>query len=306
MPSDTLAHLATEGHHESPPQLDLLSPAELVLAMNAADAEVARAVREAAPAIARAIELGRERLLRGGRLHYFGAGTSGRLAMLDAAECPPTFGVSPDVVQAHLAGGAAAFAQAIEGAEDRAELGVSEAAAAGIGPDDIVVGLSASGRTPYVLGALRRARELGALTVALACVRDSEIARVAEIAIEVATGPELLAGSTRLTAGTAQKMVLNMLSTGVMAGLGKVYGSYMVDVRVTNEKLRLRALRIIEAVAAVEADEAEYALERSGGMVKVACAVAALGLSAEEARRRLDGANGNLRAVLGDVDEGHP
>lgn len=299
MSGDSLAHLATEGHHESAPQLDLLSPLDLVLAMNAADAEVARAVREAAPAIALAIEQGRARLLQGGSLHYFGAGTSGRLAMLDAAECPPTFGVSAEAVQAHLAGGAAAFVQAIEGAEDRAELGVSEATAAGIGPEDIVVGLSASGRAPYVFGALRRSRELGAFTVALACVRDSEIARVAEVAIEVVTGPELLAGSTRLTAGTAQKMVLNMLSTGVMAGLGKVYGSYMVDVRVTNEKLRLRALRTIEAVAGVEPDEAEYALERSGGMVKVACAVAALGLPSEEARQRLDAAGGSLRAVLG-------
>ncbi len=299
MSEENLAQLSTEAAPPAAAALDLLSPLELVHAMSEMDAQVAAAVRRAAPAIARAIEEGRARLRAGGRLHYFGAGTSGRLALLDAAECPPTFGVSPDLVQAHLAGGERAFVRAVEGAEDRAEDGAAEVDQAGIGAGDVVVGLAASGRTPYVLGALARARALGALTIAIACVDDSAIGRAAEVAIEAVTGPEILAGSTRLKAGTAQKMIANMLSTGIMAGLGKVYGSLMVDVRVTNEKLRRRALRIIAAVAAVDEEAARAALARSGDDVKVACLVAARGLGPDEARERLAAAAGDLRSALG-------
>ncbi len=218
--------------------------------------------------------------------------------MLDAAECPPTFGTRPDLVQAHLAGGNDAFARAREGVEDSADAGREDVDRARIGANDVVVGIAASGRTPYVLGALERARELGAATIGVVCAPDAPVAQAADVAIEVLTGPEALSGSTRLKAGTAQKMVLNMLSTGVMAQLGKVYDNLMVDVRATNEKLRVRARRIVRQVAGVDGATADSALKACGGEVKPACLVAALGLSPAEARARLLACGGRLREAL--------
>jgi N-acetylmuramic acid 6-phosphate etherase len=266
--------------------------------MNDIDSEVLPAVRAAAPAIAQAIEGATERLGRGGRIIYFGAGTSGRIGMLDAAECPPTFGVEPELVQAQLAGGPEAFQRAKEGVEDSPEAGAADVETLGVDETDVAVGIAASGRTPYVLGALRRAGELGALTVAIACVEGSAIGREAQVVIEVVTGPEILTGSTRLKAGTAQKMVLNMLSTGVMVQMGKVYENLMVDVKATNAKLRQRAVGIVREVTGEPDDRAQAALEACEWSVKPACLVAARGLSPAEASALLSRHGGRLREAL--------
>lgn len=279
-----------------PPDLDLLDPLALVSLLHRHDAEAIRAVDEALPAIAEAIRRARERFAAGGCIHYFGAGTSGRLAALDAAECPPTFGTEPERVQAHLAGGTGALVRAVEGAEDDADLGARDAECLASG--DIAVGIAASGRTPYVVGALTRAREIGALTVAIACVRGSAIGHLAEVAIEAETGPEALEGSTRLKAGTAQKAILNMLSTGIMAGVGRVYGNRMVDVRATNDKLRARAIGIVRDLARVAPERAEECLRSCGWDVRLACVAAARSLAPEEARRVLEAHRGSLRGLL--------
>ncbi|HLQ62675.1 MAG TPA: N-acetylmuramic acid 6-phosphate etherase [Candidatus Acidoferrales bacterium] len=238
-------------------RIDRLPTRRLVAHMNAEDRKVARAVAAHLDTLAALIDATAERLRRGGRLHYFGAGSSGRLAVLDAAECPPTFGVPPDLVRAHLAGGERALVDAVEGAEDE------EAEAIELGPLDVAVGVSASGETPYVLSALRAARGRGALTAAVTCAPGSSLGALAEVAVEVATGPEVLEGSTRLKAGTAQKLVLNMLSTGVFTRLGHVREGRMLDVKPSNRKLRQRAIGIIrdatgagEAVAAAALDAA--------------------------------------------------
>lgn len=290
--------LTTEARHPASGELDQLSPLALVTLMSEVDAEAVPAVRAALPSIASAIEAVASRLRAGGRVIYVGAGTSGRLGMLDAAECPPTFGVGESMVQACMAGGDDAFRRAVEGVEDSADAGAADLKALAVGPPDAVVGIAASGRTPYVLGALAYARRAGALTVSVACVAGSEIGRGVEIAIEAVTGPEVLTGSTRLKAGTAQKMVLNMLSTGVMVQLGKVHGDLMVDVRPTNEKLRARAVGIVREVAGVDEDAACRALEASGWAVKPACLVAARGIPPGDARALLDECGGRLREAL--------
>ncbi len=279
--------------------LDQFSTLEIVEAMNAEDATVAGAVRRALPAIARAVDEIVERMRRGGRLIYIGAGTSGRLGVLDAVECLPTFGTEPGQVIGLIAGGEPALTQAVEGAEDRYDGGQHDLEAVNLLPRDTVVGIAASGHTPYVLGALDYANALGALTIAVACNEPAPMLERARIAIPILVGPEILAGSTRLKAGTAQKMVLNMLSTATMVRLGKVYGNLMVDVKVTNQKLSERARRIVSRVAGVDEAEAARLLALTGNEVKTAIVMARLGVSAEEARSLLQAADGMLRRVIG-------
>jgi N-acetylmuramic acid 6-phosphate etherase len=288
----------TEAHSHGGAALDLRSTAELVGLMNAADAGVAPAVRRAAPALVNAIDAIVARLERGGRLVYVGAGSSGRLALVDAAECGPTFGLPPERVIAIVAGGATALAVAQEAAEDDAGAGAADVATAGVCAADAVVALSASGRTPYVLAAARAAREAGALTVGVVCAEGSRLASEVEHEVVAVVGPELLAGSTRLKAGTAQKLILNTISTVSMIRLGKTFGDLMVDVVASNAKLRGRARRAVATATGTDEDEAERALDAAGGNAKVAI-VSLLGrVDAEEARRRLDAANGVVRRTL--------
>ena len=295
-----LAGLGTEARDARSLELDRLSPEEFVALMNRFDQEAAEAVAQAAPAIAAAIAAIAERMEAGGRLFYIGAGTSGRLGVLDASECPPTFGVDSELVQGIIAGGDRALRYAIEGAEDDDTAAAADLAARGFCAGDALVAISASGWAPYCAGGLSHAREIGALAIAMACNRGARISAFADIAIEAPTGPEMLSGSTRLKAGTATKMMLNMLSTGVMVRLGKVYGNLMVDVRATNVKLHDRAKRIVAAAAGCSADEAAGWLDKAGWDVKAAVCMAKTGCSREEAARRLSSAHGRLREALGE------
>jgi len=294
----------TERINPASADLDRLSTRELVAVMNREDATVARTVAECAPAIAEAIDVIAARLASGGRLIYAGAGTSGRLGVLDAAECPPTFSADPAQVRGVIAGGDRALTVAVEGAEDSAAQGGEDLRSMDVGPGDAVVGITASGTTPYVLGALATARESGAATIGLVCNAGSPVAAAADIAIEVATGPEVLAGSTRLKAGTATKMVLNMLSTGAMVRLGKTYGNLMVDLQATNDKLRARARRIVSAATRLDDAAAAKLLAEAGGEVKTAVVMHGLGVPADAARRRLDEADGCLRQALAEDGDG--
>jgi N-acetylmuramic acid 6-phosphate etherase len=239
-----------------------------------------------------------ERMRRGGRLIYVGAGTSGRLGVMDASECPPTFGVDPGLVIGVIAGGDGAMTAAVEAAEDSDDQGRAAVARLAAGSDDTVVGIAASGRTPFVIGALRQAAQAGCLTIALACNAGSAIGEIADIAIEVVVGPEFIAGSTRLKAGTAQKLVLNMLSTLTMLRLGKTYGNVMIDLQATNEKLHARAQRTVMAVTGCGLVEATGALEQADGSAKVATLMLLAGIDAKEAQRRLAAHGGVLRAAL--------
>ena len=293
-----LESLVTESPNPATSDLDTMSPLEVARAMNREDREVARAVGEVLDRVAQAIAWGRDALAAQGRIVYVGAGTSGRLGVLDAVECRPTFGVPDGVVVGLIAGGAPAFTQAVEGAEDDEGLGVSDIDGLSVGASDMVVGLAASGRTPYVAGALRRARERGARTVAVACTRPSLIGTMAGLAIEVSCGPEVLTGSTRLKAGTAQKMILNMISTGSMVGTGKAFGNLMVDVQPTNEKLRARALSIVEQACGPDASRAEAALEDAGGMAKPAIVSILADVDAKTADTLLAQASGDVRRAI--------
>lgn len=295
---DDLSILATESINPATLDLDTLPTSDLVRLMNAEDRRVAEAVAQALPEIAAAIDAIAARMRRGGRLIYIGAGTSGRLGVLDASECPPTFGVEPGLVVGLIAGGDAALRRSIEAAEDRPEQGKADLQSIDLQPEDCVVGLTASGRTPYVLGGLDYARSAGALAIGVACNRPSAISAHADISILAAVGPEILSGSTRLKSGSAQKMVLNMLSTGVMVRLGKTYGNLMVDLRPTNEKLRQRALRLFCQVSGSREEIARTWLDRCHWEVKTALAAHHLDCSPEEARRRLEQAGGLLRKVL--------
>ena len=281
--------------------IDLRSTRELVELINDEDERVAPAVRAAVPELARAIDAIVERLRRGGRLVYVGAGSSGRLALVDAAECGPTFGLPPDRVVALVAGGPTALAVAQEAAEDDAEGGAADVQAALVGPDDAVVTLSASGRTPYALGAARAARELGALTVAVVCSEGSELGALADFEVVTQVGPEVIAGSTRMKAGTAQKLVLNTISTVSMVRLGKTFGNLMVDVVASNAKLRERARRAVGQATAASDEEVDAALAAAGGDVKVAIVSLLSGLDAAAARARLDAAGGAVRPALVDL-----
>jgi N-acetylmuramic acid 6-phosphate etherase len=289
---------ATEERNPRSRELDRLSTQELVRVIHHEDATVLAAVRKELPAIARAIDAIVDALSRGGRLIYVGAGTSGRLATLDAAECPPTFGTSPKLVQAVIAGGRRALTDAVEGAEDDAKQGARDLRARQITKSDVVVGLTASGTTPYVLGALQLARRRGAMTIGITSNRHSPIKRLAPITIAPETGPEVVAGSTRMKAGTAQKLVLNMLSTAAMIRLGHVYSNWMVDVALTNEKLRRRGLRILQEASGAAEPEAARALAGAGNRLRVALVMLKMKEGAGEARRRLRQAGGNLRRAL--------
>lgn len=291
-------HLLTELPHPASQALDQLPTDALVALFCREDLEPQRAVERAAPRLAEAIEAIARRLRRGGRLFYLGAGTSGRLGVLDAAECPPTFCSPPHLVQGVLAGGAPALLRSSEGLEDREEQGVLDLRERDFGADDALVGIAAGGTTPYVLGALRHAQELGALAIALACVPRAQAPMPCSIDIRLLTGPELLTGSTRLKAGTATKMALNILSTGVMVRLGKVFGNRMVDVSVSNAKLEDRALRILADLAGVERSRGRALLAESGGSVKTALLMAASGLTASAAADALQRHGPSLRATL--------
>ena len=293
-----LAKLTTESRNPRTMNLDEMSPLQLVSVMNQEDLHVVSAVKAVLPQVATAVQWAKETLEAGGRLIYFGAGTSGRLGVLDAVECPPTFGVSSDVVVGLIAGGERAFVRAVEGAEDDPELCKKELLAINLKESDLVVGLAASGRTPYVIGGLRYAKEIGCRTVAIACNKDSAIGKEADLAIEPTPGPEVLTGSTRLKAGTAQKMILNMISTGSMVGIGKAYQNLMVDVQQTNNKLVVRVQNITMAATGCTREEAAAALHEANGSAKVAIVMLLTKVSAKEAQNQLDAAQGHVRDAL--------
>lgn len=286
----------TERENPRTRELDTLETAQLVAVLVDEQRGAAEAVRRVCGEIARIVDTIAERLRRGGRLHYVGAGTSGRLATLDAAEMPPTFGTPPDLVIAHVAGGTPALTRAVEGAEDDGDAGA--AAIAGATAADAVIGVSASGGAEFVVRAIEHARANGAFTVAITGVADSELARAAETRIVLDTGPEAIAGSTRLVAGTAQKIALNAISTAVMVRLSKVHGHLMVDVIATNRKLRARAIRLVCAIAGVGARRAEELLDAAGGHVKVAVVMERRNVDAVRARAMLDDCGGVLRSLL--------
>jgi N-acetylmuramic acid 6-phosphate etherase len=294
----SLGHLTTESCNLASAGLDRLTAGDIVRLMNAEDRQVAEAVGREAEAIARAVEAVAERLRQGGRLIYVGAGTSGRLGVLDAAECPPTFDSPRGQVVGLIAGGPEAMFHSVEGAEDVAHAAVKDLDGVELTAKDAVVGIATSGRTPYVLEGLLYARSLGACTIGLTCNRDAALADIVDILIAPIVGPEVLAGSTRLKAGTATKMVLNMITTGAMVLLGKTYGNLMVDLRATNVKLIERSRRIVASIAKITEVEAENLLARCQGEVKTAIVVQSCGLTPEEARRRLSACGGHLRRAM--------
>ncbi|MFD5680512.1 N-acetylmuramic acid 6-phosphate etherase [Streptomyces bacillaris] len=293
-----LATLATEAFRPELAEIDRLSTAEIARLMNGEDATVPAAVAERLPEIAAAIDAAAKRMARGGRLIYAGAGTAGRLGVLDASECPPTFNTDPSEVVGLIAGGPSAMVKAVEGAEDSKELASADLDALKLTADDTVVGISASGRTPYAIGAVEHARAQGALTVGLSCNAGSALAAAAEHGLEIVTGPELLTGSTRLKAGTAQKLVLNMISTITMIRLGKTYGNLMVDVRASNEKLRARSRHIVSLATGASDAEIEAALAATDGEVKHAILVILGRVDAATAAERLAESDGHLRKAL--------
>jgi N-acetylmuramic acid 6-phosphate etherase len=293
-----LDHLQTEGRNSAAANLDELTALEIVQLMNAEDDLVASAVATQGEAIARAIDVIADRLRQGGRLIYAGAGTSGRLGVLDATECPPTFNSPPGQVHGIIAGGPEALTRAVEGAEDHPEFAERDLAALHVSARDVVAGIATSGRTPYVLGAVAWARRQGAFTLGISCNRDSELTPVVDLAIAPVVGPEVVSGSTRLKAGTATKLVLNLLTTGAMIRLGKTFGDLMVDLRVTNNKLRIRCNRIVRQATGLSSAAADELLQRCGGEVKTALIAQLAGVDPEEARRRLSAAEGRVRAAL--------
>ncbi len=299
--AEQLGTLLTETRNPASTHMDQLSTLDMLRLINDEDASVALAVREQLPQIASAVDNIAERFTQGGRLFYIGAGTSGRLGVLDASECPPTFSVEPGLVQGLIAGGDRALRLSSEHSEDSPEEGARDLQDAGFGAagrPDSLVGIAASGRTPYVLGALAYAKQCGAFTVGLSCVPGSAVAQAAELAITPATGPEVLTGSTRMKAGTATKLVLNMLSTGIMVRTGATYGNLMVNVRPTNAKLVDRAERIIAEATGCPRSTAAHLLQASGGSVKTAITMQKLGLSREEAETKLSSAGGVLSRAL--------
>ncbi|AIF68032.1 N-acetylmuramic acid-6-phosphate etherase [Terribacillus saccharophilus] len=293
-----LDKLTTEKRNESTMKLDQLTTKEVLQLMNKEDRTVPDAVEAALPKIEAAVEQVIATFRAGGRLIYTGAGTSGRLGILDAVECPPTFSTPDDMVQGLLAGGMSAFRKAKEGAEDNPDLGARELEEIGLSSKDTVIGIAASGRTPYVIGALDYAAAVGAATVSVACNKNSAISKHAKISIEVETGPEILTGSTRLKAGTAQKLVLNMISTASMVGVGKVYKNLMVDVKPTNDKLQERAKRIIMEATGANYDAAEKIFDQADGQVKTAIVMLLLDVPKEEAEEKLRNAEGFVRSAI--------
>ena len=293
-----LKELGTERRNRATENLDTMSTLELVAAMNREDTVVPRAIKRVLSEIAKAVEVIADCFARGGRLIYVGTGTSGRIGALDAAECSPTFGTSPGMVRFLIAGGESALVKATEASEDSAELGRSDMAAMKPGKRDVVVGIAASGRTPYTIGALEYAVRKGAATIAIACNRGSALGKVAKIRIEVEVGPEVLTGSTRLKAGTAQKLICNMLTTGAMVKLGYVYSNLMVNMHLTNEKLVERGILILESLAHVSRETALETLERADMSVPLALVMLKANVSKSESVKRLREAKGNVRKAI--------
>lgn len=295
---DNVYELGTEKVNPDTLKIDTASTGEVLRMMNDEDHKVAEAVKKVLPVVEEVVDKVVTSISSGGRLIYMGAGTSGRLGVLDAVECPPTFSVGSDVVVGLIAGGERAFVKAVEGAEDNEGLGASDLAALQLSPEDTVVGIAASGRTPYVIGGLRYAREVGAVTVALSCNEGARISEEAEHKIEVNVGPEALTGSTRLKAGTAQKLVLNMISTASMIKLGKAYGNLMVDVNISNYKLERRAVGIIRDITGTDEDTALKTLKLAHNEVKASIVMIKLGCGYDEAKDRLRDANGYVRVAI--------
>jgi N-acetylmuramic acid 6-phosphate etherase len=291
-------HLITEQNNPDSRAIDQMDPLQIARLMNREDLKVVAAVEKVLPVIAQAIEIVTQRVQRGGRLIYIGAGTSGRLGVLDASECPPTFSTPPSLVVGLIAGGHRALTTAIEGAEDNRQAGVDDLRSVDLGPLDVVCGIATSGRTPYVLGALAYARTLQAATLGVTCNEASELSEVCNVLIAPVVGPEILSGSTRLKAGTATKMVLNMISTSTMIRIGKTYGNWMVDLRATNAKLKDRSMRIVSEITAVSRDQAELLLAACDGEVKTAIVSHFQGVSKQDAQEIIRGAGGRLRAAL--------
>lgn len=293
-----LSGMTTETGNEKTMELDRMSALEIVSVMNEEDLRVPKAIKEVLPEIAKVVDRVAQAFESGGRLIYMGAGTSGRLGLLDAVECPPTFGVSADEVVGLIAGGERAFIKAVEGAEDSEQMCVDDLKGLGLKPEDVVVGIAASGRTPYVIGGLKYAKEVGSFTAAIACNKDSQVGKEADTAIEVTVGPEVLTGSTRLKSGTAQKMILNMISTASMVKVGKAYKNLMVDVMQTNEKLRVRARNIVTTATGADNETAEKAIKEADGSVKLAIVILLADCSKQEAQTRLAKAGGHVREAI--------
>ncbi|MCU4787874.1 N-acetylmuramic acid 6-phosphate etherase [Bacillus cereus] len=293
-----LENLTTEARNDKTMKLDEMSIIEFLTVMNEEDAKVADRVKLEIPQIATAVKAIVEAKRKGGRLIYLGAGTSGRIGLLDAVECPPTFGTDPEEIVGLIAGGEKAFIKAVEGAEDSKELGIQDLKDIHLKNIDVVVGIAASGRTPYVIGGLEYANSIGAQTVAVSCNKGSAIGKEAKITIEVNNGPEVLTGSTRLKAGTSQKLICNMLSTASMVGLGKVYGNLMVDVQLTNEKLIERAKRIVMEATSCDYETAESYLTKADNKPKIAIVMILAGFSKEEAIQRLEETQGFIRQAV--------
>jgi N-acetylmuramic acid 6-phosphate etherase len=291
-------HLTTEARNPASEDLDGLTAPQIVRLISSEDAKIADAVAEQADAIAMAIDIIADRLGRGGRLIYIGAGTSGRLGVLDAVECPPTFNTHPTQVVGLIAGGYKALTSAVEGAEDRPDFAIEDLKNVQLTDGDVVVGIATSGRTPYVIGAFDYAKGIGAFTIGVSCVRDPQLATCCDLKITPVVGAEVVSGSTRMKAGTATKMVLNMLSTGAMIRLGKTYGNLMVDLRASNTKLADRARRIVRAVTNLSDHDSEQLLHECGGEVKTAIVRHYTGYSSADARQLLANTHGHLRAAL--------
>jgi len=296
--------MSTERRNPRSVDIDLFPTERILKIINSEDALVANAVGAAVPAIAQAVDLCVETIRREGRIFYIGAGSSGRIAALDAAECPPTFSTPPEWVQAVIAGGPKALVHAAEDAEDDGEKAAADMKARKVSSKDLLVGIAASGKTPYTVNALEYGKTKGARIVALVAAPDSPMAKVADIVIETAVGPEIVTGSTRMKAGTAQKLVLNMISTATMIRLGMTYGNWMVNVSMTNNKLRDRGVHILREILGVNLDQARKLSEQSGGKLKVAVVMGALNCNRKEAERRLSEGSGNLRRVLGHLGSG--
>jgi N-acetylmuramic acid 6-phosphate etherase len=300
MPSQRKERRRTEQRNAASKNLDRMSAVQIVRLMNREDRKVAAAVGRALPAVARAVDAIAKAIRGGGRLIYVGAGSSGRMAVLDAAECPPTFGTSPKLVQALIAGGRPAVTGAVEGAEDSVANGERDLRAKSVTRRDVVVGITASGTTPYVLAALQQARRRGAMTVAITVNRQAPVTRLAKIPVAIEVGPEVLTGSTRLKAGTAQKMVLNMLSTAAMARLGHVYENLMIDVKPSNQKVSERIVRILADASGKSLSASEHALRQAGHNMRIALVMLKLGVSAQRAKIKLARTKGDLHKALGE------
>lgn len=293
-----LEKMTTEKRNPETMNLDEMSALEIVTEMNREDAGIPEAIRPHLPEIAQVAEWGAQSLSDGGRIFYMGAGTSGRLGVLDASECPPTFGVSPETVVGLIAGGEHAFIRAVEGAEDNKELGAQDLKDHHLTEKDLVIGLAASGRTPYVIGGIEYAKSIGCHTAGITCNAGSAIGKASDCAIDVVVGPEVLTGSTRLKSGTAEKMVLNMISTAAMVQIGKSYGNLMVDVVLSNEKLQVRAENIVMDATGVDRETARKKITEAGGRCKTAITMILADCSKEEAEQRLDQAHGHVRKAI--------